>query len=390
MMRAAPALLIVALLASGCSPKGGDPRSATASATPGPQSVEVVRVKSEFLLTRIALPGQLQPYESVDLYPKVNGFIQDIFVDRGSRVRQGELLVRLTAPEVTAEIGQAAAAVRGAREQLNSAEARMEADRVTYERLATAAKTPGVVAENDVNVARDTADSDSAIVRAAVANLSAMREALKNAQQLGAYLEIRAPFDGIITTRNLHPGALVGPAAGQGTQPILQLATTKRLRLVVAVPEASVQGAKPGEMMTFTVPTAPGRTFAAPIARMAEASDYQTRTMMVEADVSNLNGELFPGIYTTVEWPVRRSYPTLRVPTTAVANDQQQQFVIRIVNGKASWVDVTTGMTDAGNVEVFGNLTAADMVVKRATDAILPDTKVKPTIARSNRSASGS
>ena len=382
-MKAAPAFMIVALLASGCSPKVDGPRSAAPAATPGPQPVDVVRVKRGFMATTIQLPGQLLPYESVDLYPKVNGFIQDILVDRGSRVRKGQLLVRLTAPETTAQIAQAAAAVRGAAGQLTSEEAKLAADRVTYERLATAAKTPGVVAENDVNVARQTAASDAAIVQAGVANLSALRDALRNAQQLGAYLEIRAPFDGIITARNLQPGALVGPATGQGgAQPILQLVTTNQLRLTVPVPEASVQGAKPGGIMTFTVPTAPGRTFTAPIARMAEAVDNRTRTMMVEANVANASGELFPGTFATVEWPVRRAYPTLRVPTTAVANDQQQQFVIRVVQGTASRVDVTTGMTDAGTVEVFGDLASGDMVVKRGTDAILPDTKVKPMIAR--------
>jgi RND family efflux transporter MFP subunit len=387
-MKAACALLIVVLVTSGCSAKADVPRSAT-DAAPAPQPVDVLRVQSAFTSTRIQLPGQLLPYESVNLYPKVNGFIQDIFVDRGSRVREGQLLVRLTAPETIAQIGQAAAAVRGARDQLTSAEAKLAADRVTYERLANAAKTPGVVAENDVNVARQTATSDAALVQAAVANVGASREAYANAQQLGAYLEIRAPFDGVITARNLQPGALVGPTAGQsGSQPILQIVTTKHLRLVVPVPENDVEGAKPGGMMTFTLPTAPGRTFEATIARMAQAVDNRTRTMMVEADLANAGGALVPGTFATIEWPVRRSYPTLRVPTTAVASDQQQQFVIRVSRGRASWVDVTTGMTVGATVEVFGRLTSADMVVTRATDAILPGTEVRPLVARARGSES--
>jgi membrane fusion protein (multidrug efflux system) len=396
MMKAAYALLIAILMTNGCSPnadalRGGAANVSgdTAAAAPGPQPVDVVRVQSAFTSTKIHLPGQLLPYESVNLYPKVNGFIQDIFVDRGSRVREGQLLVRLTAPETITQIGQAAAAVRGAQDQLNSAQAKLAADRVTYERLASAAKTPGVVAENDVNVARQTASSDAALVQAAQANVGASREAFTNARQLGAYLEIRAPFDGVITARNLQPGALVGPAAGQsGSQPILQIVTAKHLRLVVPVPENSVQGARPGGIMTFTVSTAPGRTFQAPIARMAQAVDSQTRTMMVEADVASPNAALVPGTFATIEWSVRRSYPTLRVPATAVANDQQQQFVIRVAHGTASWVDVTTGMTDGGTVEVFGDLTSGDMVVRRGTDAILPDTKVRPMVARARGSES--
>jgi membrane fusion protein, multidrug efflux system len=394
MMKAAHVLLIVVLVASGCSPKAAPPRSVAAAAprsaaakAPGPQPVEAVRVQSAYTATKIQLPGQLLPYESVDLYPKVNGFIQNIFVDRGSRVREGQLLVRLSAPETIAQIGQAAAAVRGARNQLTAAEAKLAADRATYERLANAAKTPGVVAENDVYVARQAAASDAALVQAALANVGASREGLTNAQQFGAYLEVRAPFDGVITARYLQPGALVGPATGQsGSQPILQIVTTKHLRLVVPVPENSVQGARPGGMMTFTVPTAPGRTFEARIARMAQAVDNQTRTMMVEADLTNASGPLIPGTFATIDWPVRRAYPTLHVPTTAVTNDQQQQFVIRIAHGRTSWVDVTTGITAGGTVEVFGDLASGDMVVRRGTDAIVPDTKVRPLTGKASDS----
>lgn len=362
-MKLAPALLLSSLLLAGCGSRA-QPLQADA-----PQAVEVVPVKSEVLSTKVPLPGQLLPYESVDLFPKVAGFIQEIRVDRGAKVRKGDLLVRLTAPEVVAQQGQAAAA-------LGAAQAKLAADNASFERLANAAKTPGVVAENDVNIARQAAASDASLVRSASETATAAR-------QLGAYLEIRAPFDGVVTTRNLHPGALVGPATGQaGALPILQLVTVNRLRLVVAVPENNVQAAKPGGVLAFTVPTAPGRTFQAPITRLAEAVDNRTRTMTVEADVPNPTGELTPGTFATVQWPIQRSYPTLRVPTTAVANDQQRQFVIKVTNGAAAWVDVTTGMTIDTAQEVFGNLTPGDLVVKRGTDAIHPGAKVKPVKAK--------
>ena len=356
-MKVTSALLLSALVLSGCGAGETPPSQADA-----PQAIEVVPVTSELLSTKAPLPGQLLPYESVDLYPKVAGFIQEILVDRGSEVRKGQLLVRLTAPEVIAQQAQTVAA-------LGAAQAKLTADRATYERLSNAAKTPGVVAENDVDISRQTTASDAALVRSAVETAAAAR-------QLGAYLEIRAPFDGVITTRNLQPGALVGP--GQpGAQPILQLVTEKRLRLVVAVPEDSVQGAKPGLTISFTLPTAPGRTFDAAITRMAEDMDSRTRTMMVEADVANPSGDLTPGTLATIQWPIQRSYPTLRVPTSAVANDQERQFVIRVSNGTAAWVDVSTGMTVDGNVEVFGKLKPGDLVVRRGTDAIQAGAKVR-------------
>ncbi len=363
-MKFAPALLLTALALSACSPKVKAPEPAG-----GPLATDVVQVTSSVLSTKMVLPAQLLPYESVDLYPKVAGFIQEIRVDRGSRVRKGDLLVRLTAPEVVAQQGQAQAA-------LGVAEAKLASDRATYERLANAARTPGVVAENDVNISKQTAASDAAQVKSAAESAAAAR-------QLGAYLEIRAPFDGVITARNLHPGALVGPSTGQaGAPPILQMVTANRLRLVVSVPETSVQSAKPGQSLSFSVPTLPGRTFQAPITRMAQALDNRTRTMGVEADIPNPTGELTPGTFATVQWPVTRGYPTLRVPSSAVANDQQKQFVIKVAGGVASWVEVTTGMSDNGALEVFGALQPGDYVVKRGTDAIKPGAKIKPTIAK--------
>ncbi|HZZ33430.1 MAG TPA: efflux RND transporter periplasmic adaptor subunit [Phenylobacterium sp.] len=364
-MKLAPVLLLSALALSACEAKD---KVTAAPAADAPLATDVAPVKSAVLSTKIALPAQLLPYESVDLYAKVSGFIQEIRVDRGARVRKGDLLVRLTAPEVMAQQGQAQGA-------LAAAEAKLAADRATYERLANAANTPGVVAENDVNIARQTAATDTALVKSASESAAAAR-------QLSAYLEIRAPFDGVVTTRNLHPGALVGPSGQAGAQPILQMVTPDRLRLVVSAPETNVQSARPGQALSFTLPTLPGRTFQAPIVRMAEALDNRTRTMAVEADVPNPKGELTSGTYATVQWPVTRSYPTLRVPSSAVANDQQRQFVIKVADGVASWVDVTTGMTDNGALEVFGALQPGDYVVKRGSDAIHPGAKIKPILPK--------
>jgi membrane fusion protein (multidrug efflux system) len=355
-----PLILLCALAA--CAPKPAPPPDK-------PQSVEVVAVKSAAVSANLTLPGQLLPYESVDLYPKVTGFIRELPVDRGSVVKTGQVLARLAAPELANQKEQLAAALR-------AAQAKGAQDRATYERLANAARTPGVVAENDVDVARQLAVADEAQV-------ASVRESMKSAAQQESYLEIRAPFDGVITARNLHPGALVGPSAGpSGGTPILSLVKDDRLRLTVAVPEADAQDVTAGQSLSFTVPSAPGRSFQAPIARIARALDPHTRSMMVELEVANAGHEIRAGEFATVQWPVHRAYPTLQVPTTAVANDQQRQFVIRVANGMANWVDVTTGMTNDGKVEVFGKLAAGDRVVKRATDGLANGTKVQPVAAR--------
>lgn len=343
---------------------GGCGASQTAAPPPseGPQAVDVAPAKAELLATKLPLPAQLVPYESVDLYPRVAGFVEEVTVDRGSQVRKGQLLVRLSAPEVVAQARQAAAA-RGA------ADAKLAADKATYERLANAAKTEGAVAANELNIARELTASDAAQAAAAA-------QAAKAAKDLGAYLEIRAPFDGVVTARNTHPGALAGPTPGAGP-PLLQLVTPHRLRLVVATPEDDVLSAKVGQDLAFTVPADPGQVYHAPIARIAQAVDPKTRTMMVEADVRNADGALAPGAFATVQWPVQRAKPTLRVPSSAVANDQERQFVIKVSGGAAHWVDVKTGMTVDGAVEVFGALQPGDLVVKRGTDAIKDGTKIR-------------
>jgi RND family efflux transporter MFP subunit len=359
-------------MAAGCNSKSPDQNAnSTVAAASAPTSVATVAVTSKKLSTTVALPAQLEPYEQVDIYPKVTGFVETITVDRGSRVERGQMLVRLTAPELNSQKAQAEAGVRAAQSQLATAQAKLASDQGTYEHMLAASKTPGVLAENDVAVARQTVTADNGLVDAAEQNIGAARESLKSVSQAEAYLSITAPFAGVVTTRNLHPGSLIGPASGGGgAQPILQIVDDRRLRLVVPIPEAQVGSMKAGQPVSFTVPAYPGQTFKAPIARIARAMDEKSRTMPVELDVVNRDGKLSPGSFATVSWPLDRGYLTLFVPATAVTNDQQHTFVIRIRENKAEWVTVQTGQTVNGELEVFGALAAGDEVVKTATDAI--------------------
>ncbi|UWZ84579.1 efflux RND transporter periplasmic adaptor subunit [Occallatibacter riparius] len=363
----ASALLLAAL--SGCE-TGNTNKAKPAQATAAPD-VETVPVTSRQLDLKVSLPAQLLPYESVDIYPKVTGFLDSIRVDVGSRVTQGEELMRLSAPELVAQRSQAEAAVHAAESQLATAQAKLASDQGTYLHLSSAAETPGVVAQNDVMVAEQTVAADKGTVSAGEHNLGAAKDALRSVSQLESYLTIKAPFSGVVTIRNLHPGALTGPASGQaGSQPIVRIVDTDRLRVVVPIPEAEVGEIKQQEPVSFTVPAYPGEVFHAPIARIAHDVDVNTRTMHVELDVRNSDGKLAPGSFVTVSWPVRRHAATLFVPATAVTGDQQHTFVIRVRDNKAEWVNVQTGQSANGETEVFGDLHAGDQIVRIASDSI--------------------
>jgi membrane fusion protein (multidrug efflux system) len=382
LLLASTALLLAAL---GCNTLPSGQGGNTAAPRPNaPTTVSAVAVMSRKLQTTISLPAQLVPFESVDIYPKVTGFVQTVTVDRGSRVRRGQLLVRLIAPELSSQRAQAEADVRAAQSQLATAQARLVSDNGTYLHMMAAAKTPGVLAENDVMVAGQTVSGDKGLVEVAEQNIAAARDAVRSVSQTESYLSITAPFDGVVTTRNLHPGALIGPASGQATtQPILQIVDDRRLRLVAPIPEAQVGEMKVGRQVSFTVPAYPGQTFKAPIKRISRAVDETSRTMPVELDVLNRDGKLSPGSFASVSWPLERSYATLFVPTSAVTSDQQHTFVIRVRDGTAEWVTVQTGQTVHGEIEVFGDLKAADQVVRTATDAIHSGDRVQvPSEAR--------
>lgn len=369
-MRSLCAIFILSYVLASCGNPSGQ-RGSPSSSSSSPQPVNVVAVESQKLDTTLSLPAQINPYEVVDIYPKVTGFLDKISVDRGSRVHAGDLIIRLSAPELVAQRAQAEASLQGAEAQLNSAQAKLASDQGTYLHLAAAAQTPGVVAGNDLQVAEQTAAADKAQVEAASKNVQAAQNALRGVTQLESYLEIRAPFDGVVTLRNLHPGALVGPASGQaGAQPIVQIENIGRLRVVVPVPEAYAAGVPEGQLVTFGVPAYPGRTFRAPIARISHDINKDTRTMQVELDFHNDDAQVTPGTFANAEWPIRRAYPTLFVPSAAITTDLQRTFVIRVRQGKAEWVDVKTGVTANGKTEVFGDLKAGDLVVRNATDSL--------------------
>jgi membrane fusion protein, multidrug efflux system len=378
-------------------------RAASESAAQAP-SVTITKVVSQDLNRELRLPGELQAYQDVALYAKVPGFVEWIVVDRGSVVKAGQLLVRMSAPELAAQRSESAAKTRGAlsqtaeaearvgsiRAQRLEAEAKLSSDEATYKRLKAASATPGVVAGNDVEVAEKLVEADRARVklyeenekaaRAQVVSLAenakAVGEAARSVEDIESYLRVTAPFDSVVTERNIHKGSLVGPSGGPSSTPMLRVRQISKLRLVVAVPETDVGGIAQGDKVNFSVPAFPGETFTGEVRRIAQSLDVRTRTMPVELDVANSPARLSPGMYAEVVWPVRRKQSSLFVPPSAIATTTERTFVIRIRNGKTEWVDVKRGETMGDLIEVFGALEAGDEVAMRGTDELREGTQV--------------
>lgn len=372
-------------------------------------TVPVVKVQRLRLQHELNLPGELLAYQDVPVHAKVEGFIQWIGVDRGSIVRKGQKMITIFCPELVektkesvAKESAAEASYRQAQSALQTeisrqleAKAKLDADRLTYERLKLAAKTPGAVAQNEVDIASKTVEADiarveseqaaidaaKALVAAQKQNFIAAKNVVSSLKDMESYLTVCAPFDGVITERNVHTGSIVSVDALRNALPLVRIQEKDILRLVVAVPEDSVSGITLGQKFKFTVPAFIGRTFEGVVARPAYALNNSTRTMPVELNVFNYDGTLEPGMFATVSWEVTRPNDTLFVPNPAVDTDLAGTYSIRVNNNVTQRVNVTRGLSMGNLIEVNGDLHEGELVALKATNELKTGTKVKYKMA---------
>ena len=218
----------------------------------------------------VDLPAEILPYLSVGIHAKVAGFVDRVLVDRGSIVRQGELLAQLSAPELRAQIAEAESQVQAAEAERLQAEAQLAAAQATFDRLKKAAETPGAIAGNELIQAEKQVEAARALAGSRVQAVRAAQAAVQARKDLEAYLRITAPFDGVVTERLAHPGALAGPPADPV---LLTIEQVSRLRVVVPVPEEYTGAIAPGAAVTFRVPAFPGRVYSGTVARSSHALD---------------------------------------------------------------------------------------------------------------------
>jgi RND family efflux transporter MFP subunit len=299
----------------------------------------------------------------VDIYAKVSSFVKKLHVDVGSEVREGQLLATMEAPELTSQLVTSES-------RLKSFEALYAASKANYERLLETSKTPGTVSQNDLDVALAKQRSD-------LAQLDAARSASREITDNRNYLEIRAPFSGIISARNVSTGAYVGPS-GKGSEfPLFTLVEQRKLRLVVSVPEQYTSYLKNQSEVTFKVKSLPNQSFPAKVTRLAGALDTRLRSQRTEMDVVNTDRKLLPGMIAEVSIPLSGAANTFAVPKSAVLNSTQGTYVIKVVDRKAVWVPIKTGSSSADKTEIFGEVKEGDVIVKIANEEIRDNSDLK-------------
>ncbi len=334
-----------------CSCQSADSSEKKKSETPPAETpvTQVFSLKKGRLSSSLQIPGELIAYQQVDLYAKVSSFVKKLYVDVGSEVKEGELLVTMEAPELGSQLA-------GAQSAIKSREAIYLASKANYDRLLETSKTPGTISPNDLEQAAARKNSDFAQFQAA-------QSAYKEITETQNYLQIRAPFSGVITARNVNPGAYVGPAGKGSELPLFNLQEQKRLRLVLSVPEAYTQFLNHKDEVSFTVKSLPGRPFKAAIKRLSGSIDNRLRSQRVEMDVINNDKKLLPGMVAEVNLPLPAADSTFVVPKSAVVNSTESVFVIRVVNNQSQRVDVKTGRDANGFVEIYGNLNDGDILL---------------------------
>ncbi|WP_306352798.1 efflux RND transporter periplasmic adaptor subunit [Flavobacterium sp. '19STA2R22 D10 B1'] len=328
-----------------------------------PVVIETFSLQKEKLSSELSMPAELISFQEVDLYAKVSSYVKDLKVDIGSKVTKGQLLIALEAPEISSQLAAAAS-------RLKSQEAVYTASKSNYDRLFETSKVEGTVAKNDIDQAIARKNSDLAQYEAAKANY-------KEITNVKSYLEIRAPFDGIVTARNVNLGAFVGPSGNGSVLPLLKVQDQKKLRLAVSIPEIYTGYLAQGQEMSFTVKSVQNVVFKAVIQRMAGALDLKLRSERVEMDVLNKDNNLLPGMVAEVKLPLTAKDSAFVVPRTAVVNSAEGVFVIQVQNNETKRVMVQLGRTIEDKVEIYGPIALNDQLVTLATEEIRDGTKIK-------------
>jgi len=363
----------------------------------------VVKVTRRDLSNTLEIASEFQPNQEIEVYAKVSGYIQELHVDWGSHVRQGQLLAVLDVPELQQQLHQDEASVHRSEsdlersgEDLKRAESVYSVAHVTYGRLADVQKSqPGLVAQQDIDVSQGKdLEAGNAVagakdsVASAQQALVAANAALEKDRDMYAYTRITAPFDGVVTEMHAFTGALLpaGTSSNIGSSALCRLSQNNLLRLVIPVPERAVPDVRVGETVAVTVSSL-NKTYAGKVSLFSDQIDTQTRTMHTEVEIPNPKYELIPGMYATVQIPLHTAQNVLTAPVQAVQASGESQGTVMVVNSdnRIEKRNVVLGLQTAADVEVVSGLKENDMVLFGEQSQYKPDELVSPMVVEAPR-----
>ena len=343
----------------------------------------------------VVLPGNIQAFTDSPIYARASGYLKHWYFDIGARVKAGQLLAEIEAPELDQQVRQARANLQQSRDALEQATANYQQGKANEDLARVTAQrwnnlvAKGVVSrqENDQYQAKYQAQVASQqslekAIAAARSNVSSSEANLARLEELQGFKSVKAPFDGIITARNTDVGALVNAGNMGPSQELFHMAATDTLRVFVNVPQVYSRAAVPGINAELTLTEFPGRVFKGKLLRTAEAIDPSTRTLLVEIDVDNASGNLRPGAYTEVHLKLPAATPSLIVPVDALIfrSEGLQVGLLRDGN-KVDLVPVTAGKDYGTEVEVVSGITANDRVIINPPDSLTTGETVRVVAA---------
>ena len=381
------AALLLMLIAIGTFPRLTRQHDALAAVREAPAThpvVTLIQAKQGAPTSELLLPGNIEPLYSANLYARIDGYLDRRNVDIGAKVKAGQILAVISAPEVDqqllqsrATLAQSEAALQQARAALEQAKANAELARLTKERDLPLGQqraisqqiVDGAVQAHDARIA-DVAAA-TANITAAEANVAANRANVSRLLQMQGFERIVAPFDGVITQRNVERGDLVSTGSSGASKPLFSIAQSGTLRIQVDVPQSEAVNIQDGQKAAVDVKERLGRAYTGTVIRNAGALNNAARTMLTEVQVENSDGSLLPGMYAQVKFTLPEQRTSLIIPTSSLVVDHGGMHVVTVAaNHTVHFVPVTIGKDMGKEVEILNGLNGAEPLVSSPSDLL--------------------
>ncbi len=381
------AVLLLILAAIGFIPHIARDRAAFAAVNESPVTHPIVTAVHPQLgapTSALLLPGNIEPLYTAAVYARTEGYIERRNVDIGSKVKAGQVLAVISSPEVDqqlmqarATLAQSEASLQQTRAALAQAKANAELTRLTKERDlplgAQHAISQQIVDEavqaHNARVAD--VEAAEANITAAQANVNANRANVARLEQLRGFEQVLAPFDGIITARNVERGDLVSTGSAAAGKPLFSIAQNTTLRIQIDVPQSEAVNIQDGQKASIDVKERLGREYAGTVVRSAGSLDSAARTMLTEVQIDNRDGSLLPGMYAQVKFTLAEPHTSLITPTSSLVIDRNGMHVVTIQNGRTIHLaPVVIGKDMGTQVEILSGIRASDTLVASPSDLL--------------------